>query len=152
MVVILACLEVSVPLTTALPSPRALRELFENWEHTRPDLALHPEHSHSRGSPAHGETLKSTPCTPPLWVRACSNTFLGVGGAFIFQPSNSRPAHGSADLDPFKFRWLIPISALQVRLGNTAGTENNSIWELIHTKSEIEGRPETIFQLCCRYY
>ncbi|XP_048210296.1 rho guanine nucleotide exchange factor TIAM2 isoform X2 [Perognathus longimembris pacificus] len=64
-------------------------------------------------------------------------------------PSNSRPAHGSADLDPFKFRWLIPISALQVRLGNTAGAENNSIWELIHTKSEIEGRPETIFQLCC---
>ncbi|XP_037675997.1 T-lymphoma invasion and metastasis-inducing protein 2 isoform X2 [Choloepus didactylus] len=64
-------------------------------------------------------------------------------------PSNSRPAHTSADLDPFKFRWLIPISALQVRLGNTAGTENNSIWELIHTKSEIQGRPETIFQLCC---
>ncbi|XP_028342328.1 rho guanine nucleotide exchange factor TIAM2 isoform X2 [Physeter macrocephalus] len=64
-------------------------------------------------------------------------------------PSNSRPAHNSADLDPFKFRWLIPISALQVRLGNTAGTENNSFWELIHTKSEIEGRPETIFQLCC---
>nr|XP_013006531.1 T-lymphoma invasion and metastasis-inducing protein 2 isoform X1 [Cavia porcellus]XP_023420328.1 T-lymphoma invasion and metastasis-inducing protein 2 isoform X1 [Cavia porcellus]XP_023420329.1 T-lymphoma invasion and metastasis-inducing protein 2 isoform X1 [Cavia porcellus] len=64
-------------------------------------------------------------------------------------PSNSRPAHSSADLDPFKFRWLIPISALQVRLGNTAGTENNSIWELIHIKSEIEGRPETIFQLCC---
>ncbi|KAH0505646.1 T-lymphoma invasion and metastasis-inducing protein 2, partial [Microtus ochrogaster] len=65
------------------------------------------------------------------------------------EPSNSRPAHNSAELDPFKFRWLIPISALQVRLGNTAGTENNSIWELIHTKSEIEGRPETIFQLCC---
>ncbi|KAM4866026.1 rho guanine nucleotide exchange factor TIAM2 [Thomomys bottae] len=64
-------------------------------------------------------------------------------------PSNARPAHSSADLDPFKFRWLIPISALQVRLGNTAGTENNSIWELIHTKSEIQGRPETIFQLCC---
>lgn len=39
------------------------------------------------------------------------------------QPSNSRPAHSSADLDPFKFRWLIPISALQVRLGNTAGKD-----------------------------
>ncbi|XP_019499723.1 PREDICTED: T-lymphoma invasion and metastasis-inducing protein 2 isoform X4 [Hipposideros armiger] len=64
-------------------------------------------------------------------------------------PSNSRPPHSSADLDPFKFRWLVPISALQVRLGNTAGSENNSLWELIHTKSEIEGRPETIFQLCC---
>ncbi|KAG8123698.1 hypothetical protein E2320_019088, partial [Naja naja] len=35
-----------------------------------------------------------------------------------------------------------------VRLGNTAGTENSSIWELIHTKSELEGRPETTFQLC----
>ncbi|XP_070589854.1 rho guanine nucleotide exchange factor TIAM2 isoform X4 [Erythrolamprus reginae] len=52
------------------------------------------------------------------------------------------------DLDLFKFRWLIPLSALQVRLGNTAGTENSSIWELIHTKSELEGRPETTFQLC----
>ncbi|KAM5229404.1 rho guanine nucleotide exchange factor TIAM2 isoform 2-T2 [Ctenodactylus gundi] len=64
-------------------------------------------------------------------------------------PSNSRPVHTSADLDPFKFRWLIPISALQVRLGNTAGTENHSTWELVHTKSEVEGRPETVFQLCC---
>lgn len=41
--------------------------------------------------------------------------------SLTLQPSNSRPAHNSADLDPFKFRWLIPISALQVRLGNTAG-------------------------------
>ncbi|KAM4693855.1 rho guanine nucleotide exchange factor TIAM2 [Discoglossus pictus] len=54
--------------------------------------------------------------------------------------------HG--DMDQFKFRWLIPLSALQVRLGNAAGTENNCLWELIHTKSEIEGRPETLFQLC----
>uniref|UniRef100_F6QZ26 TIAM Rac1 associated GEF 2 n=1 Tax=Ornithorhynchus anatinus TaxID=9258 RepID=F6QZ26_ORNAN len=65
------------------------------------------------------------------------------------QPSNSRSVHIYGDLDPFKFRWLIPLSALQVRLGNSAGTENNAIWELIHTKSEVEGRPETIFQLCC---
>uniref|UniRef100_A0A8C0UZ42 TIAM Rac1 associated GEF 2 n=2 Tax=Cyanistes caeruleus TaxID=156563 RepID=A0A8C0UZ42_CYACU len=63
-------------------------------------------------------------------------------------PANVRAAHNYGDLDPFKFRWLIPLSALQVRLGNTAGTENSCIWELIHTKSELEGRPETIFQLC----
>ncbi|XP_053793310.1 rho guanine nucleotide exchange factor TIAM2 isoform X1 [Vidua chalybeata] len=63
-------------------------------------------------------------------------------------PTNARAAHNYGDLDPFKFRWLIPLSALQVRLGNTAGTENSCIWELIHTKSELEGRPETIFQLC----
>uniref|UniRef100_A0A8B9LMI0 TIAM Rac1 associated GEF 2a n=1 Tax=Astyanax mexicanus TaxID=7994 RepID=A0A8B9LMI0_ASTMX len=57
----------------------------------------------------------------------------------------SAHSHGG-DQDHFKFRWLIPLSALQVRLGNTA--ETNCVWELIHTKSEIEGRPETVFQLC----
>ncbi|XP_010881030.2 T-lymphoma invasion and metastasis-inducing protein 2 [Esox lucius] len=54
----------------------------------------------------------------------------------------------SGDLDPFKFRWLIPVSAVQVRLGNTTGTENPCIWELVHTKSQVEGRPERVFQLC----
>ncbi|XP_041928951.1 T-lymphoma invasion and metastasis-inducing protein 2 isoform X1 [Alosa sapidissima] len=60
--------------------------------------------------------------------------------------SGPRSSHG--DTDPFKFRWLIPRSSLQVRLGNSAGSETSCIWELIHTKSEIEGRPETVFQLC----
>nr|XP_032627979.1 T-lymphoma invasion and metastasis-inducing protein 2 [Chelonoidis abingdonii] len=79
------------------------------------------------------------------------NPFPSLGKArkdLELTPNNVRAAHNYGDLDPFKFRWLIPLSALQVRLGNTAGTENNCIWELIHTKSEIEGRPETIFQLC----
>ncbi|MEQ2309796.1 hypothetical protein AMECASPLE_002262 [Ameca splendens] len=63
---------------------------------------------------------------------------------------NPRSGVCHGDLDPFKFRWLIPLSALQVRLGNTAGTgtESSCIWELIHSKSEVEGRPETVFQLC----
>uniref|UniRef100_A0A8C2G1P9 TIAM Rac1 associated GEF 2 n=1 Tax=Cyprinus carpio TaxID=7962 RepID=A0A8C2G1P9_CYPCA len=56
----------------------------------------------------------------------------------------SKSAHG--EQDPFKFRWLIPLSALQVRLGNTADTD--CIWELIHTKSQKEGRPEMVFHLC----
>ncbi|KAF7658782.1 hypothetical protein LDENG_00007350 [Lucifuga dentata] len=64
--------------------------------------------------------------------------------------ANPRSALSHGDVDPFKFRWLIPLSALQVRLGNTAGTgtESSCIWELIHTRSEVEGRPETLFQLC----
>ncbi|XP_029136241.2 rho guanine nucleotide exchange factor TIAM2 isoform X1 [Labrus bergylta] len=63
--------------------------------------------------------------------------------------TNPRSAHSHGDSDPFKFRWLIPLSALQVRLGNTAGTgtESSCIWELIHSRSEVEGRPETVFQL-----
>ncbi|XP_042177469.1 rho guanine nucleotide exchange factor TIAM2-like isoform X1 [Oncorhynchus tshawytscha] len=54
----------------------------------------------------------------------------------------------SGDLEAFKFRWLVPVSAVQVRLGNAAGTESPCIWELVHTKSQVEGRPETVFQLC----
>ncbi|XP_061099722.1 rho guanine nucleotide exchange factor TIAM2 [Conger conger] len=61
--------------------------------------------------------------------------------------ATTRSAFSNGDLDPFKFRWLIPQSALQVRLGNATGTEGNCMWELIHTKSELEGRPETVFQL-----
>ncbi|XP_030643226.1 T-lymphoma invasion and metastasis-inducing protein 2 [Chanos chanos] len=55
-------------------------------------------------------------------------------------------AHG--DMEQVKFCWLIPRSAIQVKLGDAAGesTETNCIWELIHTKSE--GRPEAIFQFC----
>ncbi|CAB1340414.1 unnamed protein product, partial [Coregonus sp. 'balchen'] len=59
-----------------------------------------------------------------------------------------RTTTSRSDQDPFKFRWLIPVSAVQVRLGNTAGTENPCVWELVHTKSQVEGRPETVFQLC----
>ncbi|XP_077342366.1 rho guanine nucleotide exchange factor TIAM2 isoform X2 [Lithobates pipiens] len=61
---------------------------------------------------------------------------------------NTRASQIYSDIDQFKFRWLIPLSALQVRMGNAAGTENNCMWELIHTKSEVQGRPETLFQLC----
>ncbi|XP_029349756.1 T-lymphoma invasion and metastasis-inducing protein 2 isoform X2 [Echeneis naucrates] len=63
--------------------------------------------------------------------------------------ANPRSALSHGDSDPFKFRWLIPLSALQVRLGNTAGTgtESSCIWELVHSRSEVKGRPETVFQL-----
>ncbi|XP_029282776.1 T-lymphoma invasion and metastasis-inducing protein 2-like [Cottoperca gobio] len=54
----------------------------------------------------------------------------------------------SADLDPFRFRWLIPVSAVQVRPANITGSENECVWELVHSRSEVEGRPETVFQLC----
>uniref|UniRef100_A0A3Q3KV78 DH domain-containing protein n=2 Tax=Mastacembelus armatus TaxID=205130 RepID=A0A3Q3KV78_9TELE len=54
----------------------------------------------------------------------------------------------SADLDAFRFRWLIPVSAVQVRPANVTGSENPCVWELVHSRSEVEGRPETVFQLC----
>uniref|UniRef100_A0A8C7WQ40 TIAM Rac1 associated GEF 2a n=1 Tax=Oryzias sinensis TaxID=183150 RepID=A0A8C7WQ40_9TELE len=63
--------------------------------------------------------------------------------------TNPRSALCHGEPDPFKFCWLIPLSALQVRLGNAAG-ESSCIWELVHSRSEVEGRPETVFQLCSR--
>jgi T-lymphoma invasion and metastasis-inducing protein 2 len=42
------------------------------------------------------------------------------------------------------------ISLLNFSNAFLLGTETTCIWELIHTKSELEGRPETVFQLCSR--
>ncbi|KAK7906666.1 hypothetical protein WMY93_015278 [Mugilogobius chulae] len=48
-----------------------------------------------------------------------------------------------SDLDPFRFRWLIPASAAHIRNHDIADRE----FELVHLRSESEGRPETVFQL-----
>ncbi|KAK5903025.1 hypothetical protein CgunFtcFv8_006839 [Champsocephalus gunnari] len=56
----------------------------------------------------------------------------------------SRPA----DLDPFRFRWLIPVSQAQVRPASFTGSGSECVLELVHCRSEVEGRPETVFQLC----
>uniref|UniRef100_A0A4W6E137 TIAM Rac1 associated GEF 1 n=1 Tax=Lates calcarifer TaxID=8187 RepID=A0A4W6E137_LATCA len=57
--------------------------------------------------------------------------------------------HFTYEKDPFRFRHMIPTDALQVRsLANTDG-EGSAVCEIVHTKSESEGRPERTFQLCC---
>ncbi|XP_069579299.1 rho guanine nucleotide exchange factor TIAM2-like [Brachyistius frenatus] len=58
------------------------------------------------------------------------------------------PGSRPADLDPFRFRWLIPVSAVQVRPATVTGSADACVWELVHSRSEVEGRPETVFQLC----
>uniref|UniRef100_A0A672GHN4 T-lymphoma invasion and metastasis-inducing protein 1-like n=1 Tax=Salarias fasciatus TaxID=181472 RepID=A0A672GHN4_SALFA len=53
----------------------------------------------------------------------------------------------SDDKDPFRFRHMIATDCLQVRaLPNSEGT---AVCEIVHTRSESEGRPERTFQLCC---
>ncbi|KAG7276600.1 hypothetical protein CRUP_024321 [Coryphaenoides rupestris] len=87
-------------------------------------------------------------------------------GEFLMHSSavwlNPHPSMGRMRKDPemtvfvFKravilvYREHYKLKKKLVRLGNTAGagTETSCIWELIHTRSEVEGRPETIFQLC----
>ncbi|XP_075450018.1 rho guanine nucleotide exchange factor TIAM1-like isoform X2 [Ascaphus truei] len=53
------------------------------------------------------------------------------------------------DRDPFRFRHMIPTEALQVRTLTTSDAETNSVCEIVHVKSESEGRPERAFHLCC---
>lgn len=50
------------------------------------------------------------------------------------------------DKDHFRFRHMIATDSLQVR----ANSEGTAMCEIVHTRSESEGRPETTFQLCCR--
>ncbi|XP_034721494.1 T-lymphoma invasion and metastasis-inducing protein 1 isoform X2 [Etheostoma cragini] len=60
-----------------------------------------------------------------------------------------RVSMSSEEKDPFRFRHMIPTDALQVRsLGNADG-EGSAVCEIVHIKSESEGRPERTFQLCC---
>uniref|UniRef100_A0A8C5MAX8 TIAM Rac1 associated GEF 1 n=1 Tax=Leptobrachium leishanense TaxID=445787 RepID=A0A8C5MAX8_9ANUR len=53
------------------------------------------------------------------------------------------------DRDPFRFRHMIPTEALQVRTMPTSDADTNSVCEIVHVKSESEGRPERVFHLCC---
>ncbi|KAM9019046.1 rho guanine nucleotide exchange factor TIAM2 isoform 2-T2 [Guaruba guarouba] len=112
------------------------------------ELLMHSSVSWLNPFPSLGKARKDLELTVFVFKRAVILVYKENYKLKKKMPTNVRAVHNYGDLDPFKFRWLIPLSALQVRLGNTAGTENSCIWELIHTKSELEGRPETIFQLC----
>ncbi|XP_067848872.1 rho guanine nucleotide exchange factor TIAM1-like isoform X2 [Heptranchias perlo] len=52
------------------------------------------------------------------------------------------------DRDPFRFRHMIPTQALQIRSVTTTDAETDCVFEIVHTKSESEGRPETTFHFC----
>ncbi|KAF5898209.1 T-lymphoma invasion and metastasis-inducing protein 1-like isoform X1, partial [Clarias magur] len=53
----------------------------------------------------------------------------------------------SDERDPFRFRHMIPSDALQVR--NTTNSDETAMCEIVHIRSESEGRPERTFHLCC---
>ncbi|XP_048344249.1 rho guanine nucleotide exchange factor TIAM2 isoform X2 [Sphaerodactylus townsendi] len=112
------------------------------------ELLMHSTVSWLNPFPSLGKTRKDLELTVFVFKRAVILVYKENCKLKKKLPTNVRTTYNHGDLDSFKFRWLIPLSALQVRLGNTAGTENNCIWEMIHTKSELEGRPETTFQLC----
>ncbi|XP_040006587.1 T-lymphoma invasion and metastasis-inducing protein 1-like isoform X1 [Xiphias gladius] len=69
----------------------------------------------------------------------CSKHRKKIGG--------SHRASVSDDKDPFRFRHMIATDSLQVRA--LANSEGAAVCEIVHTRSESEGRPERTFQLCC---
>ncbi|KAL0972730.1 hypothetical protein UPYG_G00194010 [Umbra pygmaea] len=61
-----------------------------------------------------------------------------------------RASSGSfEDKDSFRFRHMISTDTLQVRAHNNQDGESSAVCEIVHVKSESEGRPERIFHLCC---
>ncbi|XP_052432904.1 rho guanine nucleotide exchange factor TIAM1 isoform X1 [Carassius gibelio] len=60
-----------------------------------------------------------------------------------------RASVSGEEKDPFRFRHMIPTDALQVRTLSSTDGESAAVCEIIHVKSESEGRPERVFQLCC---
>ncbi|XP_039600848.1 T-lymphoma invasion and metastasis-inducing protein 1-like isoform X4 [Polypterus senegalus] len=61
----------------------------------------------------------------------------------------SHKASFSEERDPFRFRHMISTEALQIRTHASGDTEGGSECDVVHVKSESEGRPERIFHLCC---
>ncbi|MCJ8739800.1 hypothetical protein PDJAM_G00051430 [Pangasius djambal] len=62
---------------------------------------------------------------------------------------SQRASVSGEDRDPFRFRHMISTDALQVRTLTGADGDSAAVCEIIHVKSESEGRPERVFHLCC---
>ncbi|KAF5898578.1 T-lymphoma invasion and metastasis-inducing protein 1-like isoform X1, partial [Clarias magur] len=62
---------------------------------------------------------------------------------------SQRGSVSNEDRDPFRFRHMISTDALQVRTLTGADGDSAAVCEIIHVKSESEGRPERVFHLCC---
>ncbi|XP_012693320.2 rho guanine nucleotide exchange factor TIAM1 [Clupea harengus] len=60
-----------------------------------------------------------------------------------------RVSMSSEEKDPFRFRHMISTDALQVRALTNSDGESSAVCEIVHVKSESEGRPERVFHLCC---
>ncbi|CAL8351656.1 unnamed protein product [Lota lota] len=63
--------------------------------------------------------------------------------------SSHRVSMSSEEKDPFRFRHMISTETLQVRALANGDGEGTAVCEIVHVKSESEGRPERSFQLCC---
>ncbi|XP_064601963.1 protein still life, isoform SIF type 1-like isoform X2 [Liolophura sinensis] len=47
-----------------------------------------------------------------------------------------------------RYKLLIPVHELNVRCHSMSDTDTKHCWEMVHCKSETEGRPERVYQFC----
>ncbi|XP_056015232.1 protein still life, isoforms C/SIF type 2-like isoform X5 [Ostrea edulis] len=47
-----------------------------------------------------------------------------------------------------RFRTVIPVQEVQVQSGKLGDMDNHYWWDLIHSRSDKEGRPERVYQFC----
>ncbi|XP_033741186.1 protein still life, isoform SIF type 1-like isoform X2 [Pecten maximus] len=47
-----------------------------------------------------------------------------------------------------RFRTLIPVTEVQVQGGKVSDMDKHYWWELVHSRSDKEGRPERVYQFC----
>ncbi|XP_055889576.1 protein still life, isoform SIF type 1-like isoform X3 [Biomphalaria glabrata] len=47
-----------------------------------------------------------------------------------------------------RFRTLIPTQEVQIRTGKVGDMDRHYWWDLVHSRSEHEGRPEKVYQFC----
>uniref|UniRef100_A0A8C1U2Y9 TIAM Rac1 associated GEF 1a n=1 Tax=Cyprinus carpio TaxID=7962 RepID=A0A8C1U2Y9_CYPCA len=66
---------------------------------------------------------------------------------FSYSLGGSHRASILDERDPFRFRHMISTDALQVR--NLPSSEGSAMCEIVHMRSESEGRPERTFHICC---
>ncbi|KAG9351760.1 hypothetical protein JZ751_023011 [Albula glossodonta] len=86
-------------------------------------------------------------CIPVSALSAYTLACLTVNSVSAPLQGGSHRASMSDERDPFRFRHMISTDALQVR--SLANSEGTAMCELVHVKSESEGRPERSFHLCC---
>ena len=65
----------------------------------------------------------------------------------LFQPQGNKQQSSPESGDTMRYQTVVPVDQLQVRSSMTHDTHHHGFWELVHCKSETEGRPEKIFQL-----
>ncbi|CAG5121636.1 unnamed protein product, partial [Candidula unifasciata] len=47
-----------------------------------------------------------------------------------------------------RYRTLIPTQEVQIRTGKVGDIDRHFWWDLVHSRSEVEGRPEKVYQFC----